>query len=274
MRPLGDIDALVESIRELGLLNPISVTRDRHLISGLHRLAAFKALGRHRIPAMMIDVNRDDAKLREIDENLARNDLTLLERAEHLCRRKEIYERLHPETRRGGDRGNQHIGGKSRLSDKLSFSHSAATSTGRSSRTVHRLVRIANNLTPKTRKLLRGTDLADNQRALLRLCKFPPDMQESVAREVVGGESKEIYDAIARVHRDRLTAKRCSLPLQGEDYRLLHGDFRKVGHEVPTGSVDLILTDAPYERAHISTFSSHFLFSLAEYCAMAARSFA
>jgi ParB family transcriptional regulator, chromosome partitioning protein len=189
MRPLGDIDALVESIRELGLLNPISVTRDRRLFSGLHRLAAFKALGRHMIPAVVIDVTRDEAKLREIDENLARNDLTLLERAEHRCHRKEIYEHLHPETRRGGDRGNQHVGGKSRLNDKLSFSHSAATSTGRSSRTVHRLVRIANNLTPKTRKLLRGTDLADNQRALLRLCKFPPDMQESVARKVAGGES-------------------------------------------------------------------------------------
>jgi tetrahydromethanopterin S-methyltransferase subunit F len=42
MRPLGDITALVESIREVGLLNPILVTRDRRLISGLHRLAAQK----------------------------------------------------------------------------------------------------------------------------------------------------------------------------------------------------------------------------------------
>jgi hypothetical protein len=29
------------------------------------------------------------------------------------------------------------------------------------------------------------------------------------------------------------------------DYHLLEGDFRKVGHEVTSGSVDLILTDAP-----------------------------
>jgi ParB family chromosome partitioning protein len=128
LRLLGDIDALVESIRELGLLNPITVTRERRLVSGLHRLAAFKALGCHMIPAMVIDVNRDEAKLREIDENLARNDLTLLERAEHLRCRKEFYERLHPETRSGGDHGNQHTGGKKSQKDNLTFCQTAATS--------------------------------------------------------------------------------------------------------------------------------------------------
>jgi hypothetical protein len=121
MRPLGDIDALVRSIRDLGLLIPITVTRERRLVSGLHRLAAFKALGRRTIPAVVIPVSRDEAKLREIDENLARNDLTLLERAEHLRWRKEFYERLHPETRSGGDHGNQHTGGKKSQKDNLTF---------------------------------------------------------------------------------------------------------------------------------------------------------
>jgi len=112
MRPLGDIDALAESIRSRGLINPITVTARGVLVSGLHRLAAFKALGHRIIPATVIDVSSEEAKLREIDENLVRNDLTLLERAEHLSRRKELYERLCPETRKGGDRGNQHTGGK------------------------------------------------------------------------------------------------------------------------------------------------------------------
>jgi ParB family chromosome partitioning protein len=261
MRPLGDIDALVGSIRELGLLNPITVTRARQLVSGLHRLEAFRALGRHMIPAFVLALGREEAQLREIDENLARNDLTLLERAEHLVHRKELYERLYPETRKGGDHGNQHTGGKGRQTRNLPFSQAAATLTCRSSSTVRRLVRIAHVLTPKTRKLLRGTDLADNQRALLKLCKMPPDMQEEVARKLAHGESKEIYDAIARVHRDRLTAKRCSWPLQGEDYCLLHGDFRKVGDEVPSGSIDLILTDAPYESKYLDLFEPLSLFA-------------
>ena len=86
-------------------------------------------------------------------------------------------------------------------------------------------------------------------------------MQTSVARKVAGGESKEIYDAIARVHRDRLASKRCSLPLHAEDYRLLHGDFRNVGHEVPSSSVDLILTDAPYESRYLDLFEPLSLFA-------------
>ena len=261
MRPLGNISSLVDSIRELGLLNPITVTRDRHLVSGFHRLAAFKALGRRTIPAVALALGRDEALLCEIDENLARNDLSLLERAEHLCRRKELYEKLHPETRKGGDRGNQYSGRKRSQNDNLAFSRSAATFTGQSSRTVQRFVRIANLLTPETRNLLRGTDWADNQRTLLKLCKLLPDMQESVARKVAGGESKEIYDAIARVHRDRLASKRCSLPLHGEDYRLLQGDFRKVGYEVPSGSIDLILTDAPYRNEYLDLFEPLSLFA-------------
>jgi ParB family transcriptional regulator, chromosome partitioning protein len=143
MRSLGDIDDLVASIREVGLLNPIKVTRERRLACGRHRLAAFKALGRCTIPAFVLALSPDEAQLCEIDENLPRNDLSLLERAEHLCRRKELYEQLHPETRKGGDRGNQYIGGKRGQNDNLAFSRSAAASTGQSDRTIQRLVRIS-----------------------------------------------------------------------------------------------------------------------------------
>ena len=71
MRSLGDVNALIASIRELGLLNPITVTRERRLVSGHHRIAAFKVLGRRTIPAVVLALGRDEAQLCEIDENLA-----------------------------------------------------------------------------------------------------------------------------------------------------------------------------------------------------------
>jgi len=90
---------LANSITEIGLLNPITVAHlngGYKLIAGLHRLEAFKQLGRETIPALIIDGDQLDFELAEIDENLVRSELTVLERGELLSRRKEIYETLHP----------------------------------------------------------------------------------------------------------------------------------------------------------------------------------
>jgi len=218
LRPLGDISSLVESIREVGLLSPISVTRDKCLISGLHRLEAFRALGRKYIPAFIVPISPQEAKIAEIDENLARNDLSLLERAEHLYRRKQIYEGMHPERRHGGNRGNQYTGGKKCQDANLQFCQTVAAASGRSATSVHRLVRIAKLLTAETKQLLRGSEWANNQQTLMKLCKLTPEMQEGVAAKVAKGESKEIADAIAKVKRDRLRASGCATPEEDANY--------------------------------------------------------
>jgi DNA invertase Pin-like site-specific DNA recombinase len=69
-------------------------------------------------------------------------------------------------------------------------------------------------LTPATRRRLHRTSWADNQRTLLKLCKLLPEMQEEVARKVASCGAKEIYDALAKVYRDRAAATRCWLPLR------------------------------------------------------------
>jgi ParB family chromosome partitioning protein len=69
------------------------------------------------------DITREPAK---IDENLIREELTVLERAEHLKRRKELCEAKYPETKKGGDKGNQYTDGKPRQSEIISFSQDTA----------------------------------------------------------------------------------------------------------------------------------------------------
>ena len=81
---------LTESIRDIGLQHPVGLTKDLHLIHGLHRIEAYKTLRRKKIPAVISDLDELKAEMAEIDENLLRNDLGALELGEALVRRKEI----------------------------------------------------------------------------------------------------------------------------------------------------------------------------------------
>ena len=107
----GDVKELADSILEVGLINPIMVDQSHTLIAGLHRLEAMKLLGRTEIECTVSDLDGLQVELAEIDENFVRKDLSDDEFRELLLRRKEIYESLHPETRRGGDRKSEKIKG-------------------------------------------------------------------------------------------------------------------------------------------------------------------
>src|ERR671934_442195 len=78
------VDALAQSMREVGLINPITL-RPReglgfYLIAGRHRYEAARKLKWEGIPAIVLEgIDADDAELREIDENLIRADLTAAE---------------------------------------------------------------------------------------------------------------------------------------------------------------------------------------------------
>jgi ParB family transcriptional regulator, chromosome partitioning protein len=88
-----------------GQLQPIVVRPDKDggycLVAGLHRFEAAKKLNWKEIWCSVFDdMDTDQAELAEIDENLIRVDLTPAEEAAHIGKRKELYERLHPETKR------------------------------------------------------------------------------------------------------------------------------------------------------------------------------
>ena len=101
LRPLNaeKVAELAESIAQVGLLQPIGVRPDGTLVYGYHRLEACKQLGWTEILAVVVDGDDWHAELAEISENLIRNELTLLERAEHLARMRAVYEQLYPTAR-------------------------------------------------------------------------------------------------------------------------------------------------------------------------------
>lgn len=76
-KDLDDIDTLADSIRRLGLIHPVVVTRDFVLVAGERRLAAIRSLGWTSIPFQFQD-EQDPAILRaiELEENVKRKDMT------------------------------------------------------------------------------------------------------------------------------------------------------------------------------------------------------
>lgn len=109
-RTLCDIEPLIESIREVGLVNPITVTPDRVLVAGYHRLEACRALGWKTIDAIVVTLDKIDAELAAIDEKLCRTDMTAIERIEAIARRKQLCEAKHPEAKRGRSRREVAVG--------------------------------------------------------------------------------------------------------------------------------------------------------------------
>ena len=57
---LGDLSGLMGSIRDIGLLHPVVVTKDNVLLAGQRRLEACTRLGQKDIPAQVVDT-LDDA---------------------------------------------------------------------------------------------------------------------------------------------------------------------------------------------------------------------
>ena len=76
-KDFGDVDDLAQSISDLGLVQPIVVTYDHHLVAGERRLRAHKQLGKTTIKAVYIEVLDEAHKVMlEATENIVRKDFT------------------------------------------------------------------------------------------------------------------------------------------------------------------------------------------------------
>ncbi len=111
-KDLGDLSPLKTSMAELGLLQPIGVTSENVLVFGERRLCAAGELDWTEIEAQRIDL--DNPLLAEQDENICREDF---KPSEKLAIARAIEDREAERLKKnqqaaGGDRGNQHTGGK------------------------------------------------------------------------------------------------------------------------------------------------------------------
>lgn len=142
------------------------------LVSGAARLAAFDAGGGAAIDARVIPaaaVTADERRLLELTENLNREPLTALERAEALAELKRVHAVLQPASRRGGDRRSATARAAANQGEIFSFSSEAAELTGLSRRAIEVAVAMLAGLSDATKARVRGSWIEGNQAALRAL---------------------------------------------------------------------------------------------------------
>lgn len=192
------VDAIATSMAESSQHTPIRVAKAKGkkylLIDGVHRIGAKRQLGEKTIRAEITKASPLEAKLEEIDTTLLRRKLTPLDRATFIAERKAVYEEMYPETKRGGDRGNQHSGG--RQSDTMSFSQATAEKIGLSRKSIERAVSIHFQIDAATRKRIAGMPIAEKQNELLALARQGPQRQTRIVEMLLAGDARNVCTAL------------------------------------------------------------------------------
>lgn len=228
-RPLitDAVDRLASSIREVGLIQPITVQPCSMMIGGLsdhgfqivaghHRVAACRALGWEEIDALVVEPEEHlQAELMEIDENLCRAELTATQRTAHIKRRKQIWEALHPNSGKTFPTITEERGpGRPK-----EFAAETAAVSGESKRSINQHVARADAIGDDLDRIV-GTSL-DKGVELDALAKLPePERKELIDRAEAGEKVSARDAAPAPIKHPRDTPLPPSMRLE---MALLHG---------------------------------------------------
>lgn len=197
------VRGLADSIREVGLLNPLTVDGGHVLIAGLHRLEAVKLLGWAEVECTISSLEGLQAELAEIDENIVRSGLPAVEYGEILLRRKEIYEALHPEAKHGGDRKSGEIKTKKFRFDLVkSFAQDTAEKLGVVPRTVELQIQTAKNLTPEAREIIKEADTKITKKTAMKLSRLEPEQQKEAAAKLAAKEIRSVDEYKAGLEKN------------------------------------------------------------------------
>lgn len=203
MRPQRDITALAASMADpkIGLINAITLLPDGTLMAGRHRLAAAKLLGWKTIPAVIMELGELDAELVEIDENLRRSELTILEEAQHYARRDEIM-RAKGLRAQASNGQNQHTGAVGAPGAPTITTAQMAAQMGMSERAAQERMQIARGITPLVQELIAEHPVANSTKGLLALARLDSATQTTVAQMLIERRAESVTDAIGILEQE------------------------------------------------------------------------
>ena len=190
VRDDAEMDALVESIREHGILTPLIVRplevvpMEYEVISGHRRLHAAQKAGIFEVPAFVHAVSREEAAIQLVDSNLHREHILPSEKA---FAYKMKYEAM------------RHQGTSSQLGTKLRSDEEMAAQVGESRNQIQRYIRLTNLIPP----LL---TLMDEGRIAftvgVELSYLTREEQRAVLEAIELYDCTPSYSQACRLHRD------------------------------------------------------------------------
>ena len=182
------IQELATSIQDIGLLHPIAVAKkdDRYvLLSGEHRLSAFKLLERPTIPSVVRENNPLINQLVEISENICSNRLNAIEESKCIVLREKILIKL----------GRKAVVGSNQYTGESITNTELANQLG-ISRRIYSYKKQVDNLCPQAKRLLGETKFAEKMMDMVRLTKHPKHIQIEVAKILVNEGAKTFNRAL------------------------------------------------------------------------------
>jgi len=244
--------AIAESIKLIGLLNPITISEDNTLISGRHRLEAHRMLGLDEIEVRVVKLTDLTQELAEIDENIIRNELNDIDMGEHLIERDNLLESIGIRAKRGDNRFT--LANRPEMISGLKI----GKNIGMSERLIRMKKQIARGITTKNKGRLKNTRFATNTTGLLEISRLGATTQDLVVDRLINGRYRNVMRLIFRVQREekrRRVIEKLKTTEIGfhEGVDLIHGDFTLLGDQIKDDSVDLIFTDPPLRLPIIST---------------------
>ncbi len=205
-QPSAALQELAASIRQVGLLQPLTVRkcgREYQVVSGHRRLAAARMAGLRELPCILLEQEAWDDALISLTENLQREDLHYFDEAELLreyldrsgCNQSEAARRL--------GRSQSAVANKLRLLKHSEPVRQALRETGLSERHARELLRVQED-----RRLILIREIAGRRLSLAQTERYiDAFLQNNAAGDRLRRRDTRLF--LERVKRD-VAALRCS----------------------------------------------------------------
>ena len=202
------VEQIAESIKTIGLQSFIVVVARPNmkfeLVAGLHRVLAMDSLDITDYTTVCYDADtpRETLRLIEVDENLARNELSALERAKFVAERKELWDALHGELRGGEQKSHD---------ETFDFSKETAEVLGISKQSVKRDRAISKSLAPHWDKL-EELPFTPTQADLLKLAKVSTEQIPAIIKLIEQAYDPDADDTAVRFKKVAMAIKAVCTP--------------------------------------------------------------